>query len=148
MLERWLQAKGWSPASSATWVAMKLAVGVFAPVWLARRCATALLGRGGGRLVEVGVGRYGRFHFMALEEIHVLARLEPTMVTSEDVMTLLEASSRSLCVRLSWFLLQRETLDPRDRVMEALVCVFLLLGGIILESTLLGYRGWRACGRG
>jgi hypothetical protein len=38
------------------------------------------------------------------------------------------------------FLLRRETSDPQDRAMKALVCVFLLLGGIISESTLLGDR--------
>jgi hypothetical protein len=75
---------------------------------------------------------------MTLEEIPVLAWLESAMVTSVDVMTLLEASLRSLCVRLPRFLLRRETSDPWDRAMEALACVFLLLGGIVSESTCLG----------
>jgi hypothetical protein len=89
-------------------------------------------------VVEAGVGRFRSFWFTTSEEIHVLARLEPVMVTSMDVMTLLEASSRSLCVRLPPFLIRRETSDPRNRAMEALVCVFLLLGGIVSESTCLG----------
>jgi hypothetical protein len=99
-------------------------------------------------VVEAAVGRFGRFWFTASEEIPVLAQLEPAMVMSAGVMTLLEASSRSPCTHLPRFLLQRETLDPLDRAMKVLVCVFLLLGGIISESILLGDRGWRACGRG
>jgi hypothetical protein len=97
-------------------------------------------------VVEAGVGRFGRFWFTALEEILVLARLEPVMVMYVGVMTLLEASSRSLCAHLPRFLLRREISDPLDLAMEALVCVFLLLGGIVSESTLLGDQGWRACG--
>jgi hypothetical protein len=97
-------------------------------------------------VVEAGVGLFGRFWFTASNEIHVLARLEPAMVMSMGLMILLEASSRSPCARLPRFLLRRETSDPLDRGMEALVCIFLLLGGIVSESILLGDRGWRACG--
>jgi hypothetical protein len=80
-------------------------------------------------VVEAGVSRFGNFWLTTSEEIPVLAM---------DVMTLLEASPRSLCVRLPPFLLRRETSYPRDRAMEALVCAFLLLGGIVSESTCLG----------
>jgi hypothetical protein len=62
------------------------------------------------------------------------------MVRPEGVVTLLEASSKSLCVRLPWFLLRRKTLDPRDQAVKARVCVFVLLGGIVSKSTLLGNR--------
>jgi hypothetical protein len=66
-------------------------------------------------VVEAGVSRFERFWFTASEEIPILARLEPAMVMSAGVMTLLEASSRSPCAHLPRFLLQRETLDPLDR---------------------------------
>jgi hypothetical protein len=89
-------------------------------------------------VVEAGVGRFERFWFTVPEEILVLARLEPTMVMPVGVMILLEASSRSLCARLPQFLLWKESSDPLDRAMEALVCVFLLLGGIARSRFCLG----------
>jgi hypothetical protein len=89
-------------------------------------------------VVVAAVGRFGRFWLTAPEEVPVLAWLKPAMVMHVGVVTLLEALSTSLCIRLSWFLLRRETLDPWDWAMEALVCVFLLFGGIVSESTLLG----------
>jgi hypothetical protein len=51
--------------------------------------------------------------------------------THVGVIALLEASSRSLCIHLLWFFLWRKTSNPRDRAMEALVCVFLLFEGIV-----------------
>jgi hypothetical protein len=54
-------------------------------------------------VVEACVGRFGRFRFMAPEEIPVLARLEPAIVMFVGFMTLLEASSRSSCVHPPWF---------------------------------------------
>jgi hypothetical protein len=90
-------------------------------------------------VAEADVGRFGRFWLAAPEEVLIPAWLE-LMVTHVGVMTLLEASSRSLCIRRPQFLLWRETLDPLDWVMEVLVCVFILLWGIISESNFLGDR--------
>jgi hypothetical protein len=52
-------------------------------------------------VAEADVGRFRRFCLAAPEEVPVLARLEPTMVTLVGVMTLLKVSSRSPCVHLS-----------------------------------------------
>jgi hypothetical protein len=64
--------------------------------------------------------------------------MELAMVTSVDVMTLLEAFVEESMCPSSLIATPKETSASQDRAMEALVCVFLLLRGIVSELTLPG----------